>query len=150
MEKGEIVRIEVCEGWAGLALYVDGTRVAGKRHNGPMKALLAASVPLPSPVTLEADDEGESCVFHYRVDGGPEQILHHPNGLYQHAVAAIAARYSDDVRVEIWCPELLPDYGPYKYVAFRNECGNFEVAVADNDGHPIRLRIPGAVAPYAP
>lgn len=96
------------------------------------------------------DEMPTPTVFSYRVDGGPEQTMEHPNGLYMHAVAAIASRYEDDVRVEIWCQRLLPDYGPYNYVAFRNECGNFEIAVANDSGHPIRLRIPGAVAPYAP
>jgi hypothetical protein len=37
--------IEVCKGQAGLALYVDGTRVAGVRDNGLMTIVLSANVP---------------------------------------------------------------------------------------------------------
>ena len=39
------MKIEVCKGEVGLALYVDDKRVAGARHNGLMKTILSADVP---------------------------------------------------------------------------------------------------------
>lgn len=38
------MKIEVCKGSVGLALYVDGKHVAGARHNGRMETLLSAEV----------------------------------------------------------------------------------------------------------
>lgn len=38
------MKIEVCKGQAGLALYVDDTRVAGVRDNGVQKTILSAEV----------------------------------------------------------------------------------------------------------
>jgi hypothetical protein len=37
------LKIEVCEGQIGLALYVNDTRIAGPRHNGRMKAVLTGT-----------------------------------------------------------------------------------------------------------
>jgi hypothetical protein len=36
----EPLKIEVCKGRAGLALYVNNSRIAGPSHNGPMQAVL--------------------------------------------------------------------------------------------------------------
>lgn len=50
------LKIEVCKGQAGLALYVDDRRVAGVRHNGLMETILEATVPAsPAPV-VHSDD----------------------------------------------------------------------------------------------
>jgi chromosome segregation ATPase len=38
------MKIEVCKGQAGLALYVDDTRVAGVRDNGLMETILSATI----------------------------------------------------------------------------------------------------------
>lgn len=38
------MKIEVCNGSVGIALYVDDVRVAGPGHNGLMTTLLSASV----------------------------------------------------------------------------------------------------------
>lgn len=53
--------------------------------------------------------------FHFRINGGPEQTIKIKSGVYINAVAAIPAFFDVDFPfdVEIWVPDLLPDYGPY-------------------------------------
>lgn len=41
------LKIEVCRGQAGLALYVDDVRQAGVRHNGAQETILRADYSLP-------------------------------------------------------------------------------------------------------
>ncbi len=53
----EALKIEVCRGQAGLALYVNDTRVAGVRHNGLMETVLSAIV--PAALSAPAPAQGE-------------------------------------------------------------------------------------------
>lgn len=51
------MKIEVCKGQVGLALYVDDKRVDGPRHNGVMETVLSAEIPdrpTPSPSPVSA------------------------------------------------------------------------------------------------
>lgn len=60
--------------------------------------------------------------FHVRVNDGPEQTLDCESGFYISAAAAVPAilGYNEyPLHIEIWDPNLLPDYGPYKYVIER-------------------------------
>lgn len=50
------MKIEVCKGHTGLALYVDDERVAGPRHNGQMETVLSAVYPAPSPAMAAGDE----------------------------------------------------------------------------------------------
>lgn len=52
------MKIEVCKGQAGLALYVDDTRVAGPRHNGLMETVLSAVIDSPAPVCRSCKGTG--------------------------------------------------------------------------------------------
>jgi hypothetical protein len=56
--------------------------------------------------------------FSIKVNGGPVQKLLSLSSKYHHAVASIPAQLGITLpaEVEIWCEELLPDYGPYTYV----------------------------------
>jgi predicted nucleic acid-binding Zn-ribbon protein len=42
------LKIEVCKGQAGLALYVNDTRIAGPSHNGRMEAVLTGTYVIPT------------------------------------------------------------------------------------------------------
>jgi hypothetical protein len=56
--------------------------------------------------------------FHFRVNDGEEQTIHAKTGVYLSVVAAIPAMFGIDqypVKITIWAPSLLPDYGPYHY-----------------------------------
>lgn len=66
--------------------------------------------------------------FRFRVNEGEERELSVKTGVYVHAVAAIPALFDDitlPFDVEIWCPELVPQYGPYLYIVTYDECMNF-------------------------
>lgn len=70
--------------------------------------------------------------FLIRVNGGPEQQLTAKTGIYRNAVAAVPALVDVSEEpwplwVEIWCPRLLPDYGPYIYEVGEDEYGNLVV-----------------------
>jgi hypothetical protein len=56
--------------------------------------------------------------FHVRVDDGPEQTITVATSVYMVAALAVPALLADvdtPCIVEIWVPDLLPDYGPYLY-----------------------------------
>lgn len=64
--------------------------------------------------------------FHYRVNGGSERQITVNTGIYQFAALAIPAMTGETklpIRVEIWCPRLLPEYGPLWYEIYDNEFG---------------------------
>lgn len=59
-------------------------------------------------------------IFHFTINGGPERVFHARTGVYCSAVAAIPAVFGIPenefpIDIEIWVPELLPQYGPYVY-----------------------------------
>lgn len=63
---------------------------------------------------------GEISKFHIRVNGGNEQIVEAKTGVYASVSAAVPALLGIEqdqypLRIEIWVPELLPDYGPYMH-----------------------------------
>ena len=75
-----------------------------------------------------------SYTFHFSINGGPEKSIDLPYGLYDVAVAAALAHAAEEqaresMEVEIWCPKVMPEYGPYHYVVARNECGNLTIGV---------------------
>ena len=59
-------------------------------------------------------------IFHVKINGGKEQVIETKSGLYMLAVATALAILDYDSNenneiVEIWCPKLIPEYGPYFY-----------------------------------
>jgi hypothetical protein len=60
--------------------------------------------------------------FHVKINNGPEQVIKTKTGIYHLVVSASLAMLdyeeaSDGKNVvEIWCPTLLPTYGPYFYM----------------------------------
>ncbi|MGY2995495.1 hypothetical protein [Mesorhizobium sp. URHB0026] len=58
------MKIEVCNGSVGIALYVDDVRVAGPRHNGLMTTLLSATVEAPAvaPVAVSVKPYAETAI----------------------------------------------------------------------------------------
>lgn len=64
------LKIEVCKGQAGLALYVDDTRVAGPRHNGAMETILSAVIPAQPAYAAEpvawrlVNDHGDTIAWY--------------------------------------------------------------------------------------
>jgi hypothetical protein len=69
--------------------------------------------------------------FHIRIDGGPEQTITVETGIYRNAAAAVPAMLGLDlpIVVEIWCPRLLPKYGPYFYRIKENEFGGLATEI---------------------
>lgn len=65
-------------------------------------------------------------VFHIRINGGREQRMLSKSSVYSYAVAAVPALFDTElpVSIEIWVPELLPEYGPYFYRVEADEYGN--------------------------
>jgi hypothetical protein len=57
--------------------------------------------------------------FVVRVNGGAETAVPRASGIYRLAAIAAALTMTEPVswpvEVEIWVPDLLPDYGPYRY-----------------------------------
>lgn len=58
--------------------------------------------------------------FHLRVNGGEEQTVKVKTGVYVSAAAAIPAILGIEsdtfpLRIELWVPNLLPEYGPYVF-----------------------------------
>ena len=58
--------------------------------------------------------------FHVKINDGPEQVIRTRTGVYQlAALAALSMLEYDEADdgdiVEIWCPNLVPEYGPYFY-----------------------------------
>lgn len=68
-------------------------------------------------------------VFLVRVNGGPILELHSKSGICQEAVAAIPAMFGckTPCDVEIWSPKFLPEYGPYFYRIYYDECVRFRI-----------------------
>ena len=63
--------------------------------------------------------------FHFRIDGGIERAIDTKTGDYSLAAAAALAteeNVSLPAVIQIWVPDLLPDYGPYVYLAKNDEC----------------------------
>lgn len=72
--------------------------------------------------------------FHFRINDGAERTIKTKTSFYSVAAAAALAFVSNDeisegAKIEIWVPELLPDYGPHVYAATFNEYGNVEVGI---------------------
>lgn len=65
-------------------------------------------------------------VFHIRVDDGPENPIDVETGIYVYAAMAVPAILGLDlpIVVEIWAPDLIPEYGPYLYRIRENEYGS--------------------------
>jgi hypothetical protein len=64
--------------------------------------------------------------FHYRLNGGAERQIEANTGIYQFAALAIPAVTGETklpMVIEIWCPRLLPEYGPVWYEIADNEFG---------------------------
>lgn len=64
--------------------------------------------------------------FHYRLNGGAERQIEVNTGIYQFAALAIPAMTGKTrlpMTIEIWCPRLLPEYGPYRYELSDDEFG---------------------------
>ena len=58
-------------------------------------------------------------IFHYRIDDGIERTIEVETGLYVSAAAAIPAIQGIGefpIKISIWVPSLVPEYGPYHYV----------------------------------
>lgn len=84
--------------------------------------------------------------FHFKIDGGDEQTIDIASSYYLNAAAAAVAFVDNDqidrgVQIEVWVPELLPDYPGHTYAVVRNEFGNLEIGVA-HQGRPMRIRLP--------
>jgi hypothetical protein len=72
-------------------------------------------------------DQTTAETFHFRVNGGAESRITVSTGIYQFAALAIPAMTGNvdlPIEVEIWCPRLLPNYGPFRYEIYSNEFGN--------------------------
>lgn len=64
--------------------------------------------------------------FSYRLNGGAERQIEANTGIYQFAALAIPAATGETklpLVIEIWCPHLLPEYGPVWYEIADNEYG---------------------------
>jgi hypothetical protein len=93
--------------------------------------------PLQHSNTQRPDDRGNWDkmtnieTFHIRVDEGPEQTIDVKTGIYRNAVAAIPAILGLElpINVEIWCPRLLSEYGPYFYRVEQNDFGGLVTKV---------------------
>lgn len=73
-----------------------------------------------------SEDEPTHETFHYRIDGGEERCVTVATGIYVMAVMAIPALTGHidlPFEIEIWCPRLLPHYGPYRYEIYNGEFG---------------------------
>lgn len=63
----------------------------------------------------------KAVTYHIRIDDGPEGTITVETGIYILAVAVIPAitgvipELNRSLRIEIWSPRLLPEYGPYNY-----------------------------------
>ena len=78
--------------------------------------------------------------FHVKLNEGPVCILTSYSGRYDIAAAAALSLLNTDggedplggdgVHIEIWCPRILPDYGPYHYLANYNVYGNIVISHA--------------------
>lgn len=83
----------------------------------------------------------DDSIFHVRINDGPEQTITVKTGEYQYAAVAACAMLGvtqdgpTPVHVEIWCPHLLPQYGPYHYLIADDEYGRIVVhhAVLQDD-----------------
>ncbi len=85
-------------------------------------------------------------IFHIKIDGGDEQTIEIVSSYYLSAAAAAVAFVNNDqldkgVQIEIWIPDLLPDYPGHTYAIIRNEFGNLEIGIAYND-KPLRIKMP--------
>lgn len=64
--------------------------------------------------------------FHYRLNDGDERQIELNTSIYQFAAMAIPAVTGETqwpMTIEIWCPHLLPEYGPVWYEIADNEFG---------------------------
>lgn len=71
-------------------------------------------------------DAKKDVTFHVRINEGEERAITVKTGIYTYAAAACLAVFGYDelpVTIEIWLPSLLPEYGPYFYIADENEFG---------------------------
>jgi hypothetical protein len=64
--------------------------------------------------------DDEHCTFGIRVNDGPEQTITVKTGIYIEACAAVPALLGIKpseypLRIMIWVPDLIPQYGPYTY-----------------------------------
>jgi hypothetical protein len=68
-------------------------------------------------------------VFNFRIDDGPVQSITVKTGIYRDAAAAIPAviGLSLPIIVEIWAPELVPEYGPYHFSIMEDLYGGINV-----------------------
>jgi hypothetical protein len=91
-------------------------------------------------LALAAAPDSAGSTFHFRIDDGPEQTITTASSQYNIAAAAALAHVDElPAHVEIWVPALLPEYGPYHYVAEHNEFLNVVVshAVLVPDARPV-------------
>ncbi|MBO9194380.1 hypothetical protein J5277_09705 [Rhizobium sp. 16-449-1b] len=83
----------------------------------------------------------EPTTFSVRINGGSEQTLKCFSGEYQRAAAAAVAMLAHEKNggadvVEIWVPDLLPDYGPYFFEIGTDAFGSLVVrTLIPSDGH---------------
>jgi hypothetical protein len=89
------------DGWDPNTIFVGLSIVGSWTYHGVC--------PYPAPMTQQ---------FHVRVNERQEQTISVETGDYLSAVAAVPALLGAvdyPLEIEIWVPDLLPDYGPYKY-----------------------------------
>lgn len=84
--------------------------------------------------------------FHFKINDGEEQTIEIASSYYLAAAAAAISVVDNDqidkgIKIEVWIPELLPDYKGHVYAVVRNEFGNLEIGVARGN-KPIRIPLP--------
>ncbi|WP_327210049.1 hypothetical protein [Rhizobium leguminosarum] len=87
-------------------------------------------------LTSKSENPDET-VFSVRINGGDEQSLACRSDVYQEAAVAALAMLDyvkndggDGEVVEIWIADLLPDYGPYRYLIVTAPGGGLTVRAA--------------------